>query len=46
VALAVEGGHVELVDVKKDDWRFAIDIAKDFGWQERLTIITGVITGN
>jgi dienelactone hydrolase len=46
VALAVEGGHVELVDVEKDDWRFAIDIAKDFGWQERLTIITGVITGN
>jgi hypothetical protein len=39
VALAAEGASVELVDVRAEDWRFAIDLARERGWKDRLTVV-------
>jgi hypothetical protein len=41
VALAAERSQVKLVDVKEDDWRFAIDTFKNMQWHNRLTIENG-----
>jgi hypothetical protein len=41
VALAAERSPVKLVDVKEDDWRFALDTFKNMQWQNRLTIKKG-----
>ena len=38
VALAAEQAHVRLLNVNVDDWRFAIDTAKNHNWQNRLEI--------
>jgi dienelactone hydrolase len=38
VALAAARSPVKLVDVKEDDWRYALDTFKNMQWQNRLTI--------
>jgi dienelactone hydrolase len=37
VALAAEQGPVRLADVRKDDWRFAVETAKLMNWNDRLS---------
>ncbi|MEX2138127.1 MAG: prolyl oligopeptidase family serine peptidase, partial [Pirellulales bacterium] len=39
VALAAEEAPVKLVDVKEEDWRFAIETARNVKWKDRLTIV-------
>jgi len=39
VALAAEHAPVKLVDVKEDDWRFAVETAQNLKWKDRLTIV-------
>jgi hypothetical protein len=39
VTLAAEYGQVKLVDVNEDDWRFALETAKNLNWKDKLTIV-------
>jgi hypothetical protein len=38
VVLAAERGHVELSNVRAEDWRYATELAAKLGWKDRLRL--------